>query len=509
MVRNVKREKGFSFVEILVSMVILAIVVLVMTNVLVTSTKSHSGAVSEDVGDMLALQKLAELQNHVIPAKDGVDPNVEKDGTKYKILWEVEKPTATSTTPPQAKVTVTWIATNGLEDTAQIVGYIDSDNACPDNGGGAPTGIKFIWGVDAAGDPKVYAGIRTLTPPLPAHTPIVYLVGEDVELAAGNDRVTIELTDDLSNKYYLRNDTLRNRVLIPAPIEDDLKFQITDCGNQSAPSEIPFTVKIDGSAIPVIGPVNLGSVAENDPNEKVFALTSTGGNGNITWSLSGAPDAISVKPVLPTPSSDGKLIIAADGVNYEEVNGKARFTLIATDIDGQSGEALCSLIVTDENDAPTGITLSNNVVSSSPDIGDIVGVLAAVDEDVLTANRVYTYSVQTPGSKFTTDGNKLKVAHASLNQPSYDVMVRVLNGATQKDTTFTILVSGSVNLCDSKPWNHGAAPYKDGDYVKYTNAGVTKIYQAIKDVPQAPTGQISPNPETATDYWIEVEICTP
>lgn len=481
-------------------MVILAIVVLVMTNVLVTSTKSHSGAVSEDMGDMLALEKLAELQNHVIPAKSS-DPAGEvttKDHTDYTIVWVVDEPTPTSTTPPQAKVTVTWTGMNGIQEQAEIVGYIDIDNACPDPAGNTSTnGINFMWDSNNDGTITVLPGSpsqRVLTLPVQANTPIAILQGDDAELAAGMDQVQMEFTSGgaLANKYYLVNDTLKNRIAFATPVDDDLEFKITDCANNEV-TGINFTVVAGGPDIPVIGSISLPTIEENETTARVVSLTSTGGTPPIVWSLSGAPQGVTV-----TAIDDHNAELKIVGVNHEEVNGKARFTVFATDYEKKAGEAQCELTVQDVNDAPEKILLSNTILTSDSKSGDVVGIFSVKDED----DGSYSYEVTSPiGSIFHTSVDQL-LLNATPNSASYTITVKVIDGSFSREDDFIITLSDYTDLCSTtEEWSSNKS-YGQSTYVKHGGM----IYKAMGQINAHVIGQPLLVPGVASQ-WELIKDC--
>lgn len=143
MEQTMKKKRGFSFVEILVSMVLLSVVVLMMSNVLITTTKSQGNSKSGNDAEMIALQKLAELQHQNTAPTTGVvtasSPTV-KNGVEYTVKWSIS-----DTEPRLAKVTVEWNGSDGSTNSVQEIGYIAIDNSCPVSASSnhPPTGISF------------------------------------------------------------------------------------------------------------------------------------------------------------------------------------------------------------------------------------------------------------------------------------------------------------------------------------------------------------------------------
>lgn len=109
-----------------------------------------------------------------------------------------------------------------------------------------------------------------------------------------------------------------------------------------------------------------------------------------------------------------------------------------------SGTATATLTVTDVNDAPTGITLSNSVVpeNSNGPGGRLIGTLATSDVDV---GDTFTYSIAggADGNLFQIAGNELRFKETTTldfeARSTYSVTLRTTDsGGLAFDKTFTV-----------------------------------------------------------------------
>ena len=100
--------------------------------------------------------------------------------------------------------------------------------------------------------------------------------------------------------------------------------------------------------------------------------------------------------------------------------------------------------ITDVNDVPTDITLSNDTINENIAIGTLVGTLTTMDEDDPLGNGTYTYTLgDTHKDTFEILGNELKTK-IPLNfetQSSYVIQITTDDGQGGiYDTTFVISV---------------------------------------------------------------------
>lgn len=99
-----KTENGFSPLEILVAIVILAIVVLNLSNVTVAGIKELSHAKEKETASQLALEKLAELRNPSGCISNG-ESIITRDEMDYTVNWQLSGVSAITAT-----IEVQWMA---------------------------------------------------------------------------------------------------------------------------------------------------------------------------------------------------------------------------------------------------------------------------------------------------------------------------------------------------------------------------------------------------------------
>lgn len=130
-------------------------------------------------------------------------------------------------------------------------------------------------------------------------------------------------------------------------------------------------------------------------------------------------------------SISGDTLKVASGIDFER-NAQLSIRLQVTDAGGLSHQESLVLQVNDLNDAPTGITLSNNSIDEQQPSGSFVGILAAIDED---ANDSHTLTLvsgagSADNASFTIVNNVLTTATAlDFNtQQQYSIRVRATDG---------------------------------------------------------------------------------
>ncbi|MCA9142093.1 MAG: cadherin domain-containing protein [Planctomycetales bacterium] len=186
------------------------------------------------------------------------------------------------------------------------------------------------------------------------------------------------------------------------------------------------------------------SVSEDAPTSSVvgtFTTTDPDAGDTHTYTLvTGAGDSDNNRFTI----SGATLRSAAtfDHALQDTLNIRVR----TTDSTGRFLEKNFTIMVTDVNEAPTAISLSNNSVPENILIGGVVGNLTSTDPDV---SNTFTYSLvagagSADNASFSIDGDELKVA-AALDfetQSSYSVRVRSTDqGGLFFEQVFTVSTS--------------------------------------------------------------------
>lgn len=195
--------------------------------------------------------------------------------------------------------------------------------------------------------------------------------------------------------------------------------------DNTAPSNISLTYSV-GSGVPensAIG-TTVGTFSAVDAE-----------GGAMTYSISGT-DASSF-------TLSGSTLKTAAVFNYEAKSSYS-ISVTATDSGGLSYTKAITVDVTNINEAPPAILLSNNSIEEEKPIGSLVGVLSATDPE----GDAITFSIVSGGDKFQISGSQLqsKVVfdrEAPGAASSYAVTVRATsaNGGAYVDQSFIIAIT--------------------------------------------------------------------
>jgi len=171
------------------------------------------------------------------------------------------------------------------------------------------------------------------------------------------------------------------------------------------------------------------STTDSDAGQThTYSLVSgTGSTNNGLFSVSGANLIANFVPDFETKSSYATRLRTTDNL-------------------GCTYEAPITIFVKDVNDAPTGLTLSNNLINENGLANDTIGALTPVDTD---ANEIFTYSFVSgaggsDNSSFSLNGNVLRT-NTSFDfetKSTYNVRLQVADKANNLFVdTFKITVN--------------------------------------------------------------------
>ena len=189
------------------------------------------------------------------------------------------------------------------------------------------------------------------------------------------------------------------------------------------------------------------SVAENSANgTSVGTVTATDSDAGQTRTF--AITAGNTGDAFAINSTSGEITVADSAVLNFETTAQFLLTVSATD-DGTppaSGSATITVDLTNVNEAPTDIALSNNSVAENQASGTTVGSFSTTDVDAASTH-TYTLVAGTgdaDNGSFTITGSTLK-ASASFDYEttsSYSIRVRSTDaGSLSFDEVFTITVT--------------------------------------------------------------------
>lgn len=181
----------------------------------------------------------------------------------------------------------------------------------------------------------------------------------------------------------------------------------------------------------VLGSSVVGTLSTTDPNPGntfTYSLVSgTGATDNAVFTIVGNQLKINASPDFEAKSS------------YS-------IRVKTTDQDGLSYEKLLTVSITDVNEAPTSLVLSNSITPENVASGSVIGTFTSTDPD---ANNTFTYSLvtgtgSTDNTAFSIVGNQLKI-NASPDfeaKSSYSIRVRTTDqGGLSFEKTLTIAVT--------------------------------------------------------------------
>ncbi|WYL95766.1 MAG: choice-of-anchor L domain-containing protein [Gloeotrichia echinulata IR180] len=223
-----------------------------------------------------------------------------------------------------------------------------------------------------------------------------------------------------------------------------VRAKTTDKGGLSY--EKPFTITVSNVNEP---PTNLTlsntNIAENQPIGTVigeFTTIDPDFNETFTYSI------VSPPIIDPDPAPFiivGNKLIANASFDFEAKNSYS-IRVRTTDKDTLSYDKTFTINVTDVNEAPTNISLSNNTIAENKPVGTVIGSFDTTDPDL---SESLTYSLvsgtgDSDNSKFIILGNQL-IATASFDfetKNSYNLRVRTTDkGGLSYEKPLTINVT--------------------------------------------------------------------
>ena len=216
-------------------------------------------------------------------------------------------------------------------------------------------------------------------------------------------------------------------------------------------TQIQTTLNINDA--PIVDAIASTNLPELSPaNTLVTTVNATDDNKTgqaVTFSLLTVPTDNNNNPLFTINSATGEITLTAAGssiIDYE--TGPTVYTLGVKASDGykDSPETTFTVSVSDVNENPTNLNLSNNTVAENSPLNTLIGNFTTTDPD--TGN-TFTYSLvtgtgDTDNSLFTIDGNQLKV-NGLLDyetKPNYSILVRTTDqGGLSYEKQLTVSVT--------------------------------------------------------------------
>jgi hypothetical protein len=253
-----------------------------------------------------------------------------------------------------------------------------------------------------------------------------------------------------------------------------------------------FTIQVNNlNDNPTDIALSTNSVAEN---------TAQGTNvGNLSTTDQDTADSFTYSLVAGVGSTDnndfqinGAALEVKNPLNFEA--GASRSVRIQTD-DGHGGtfSKAFTITVTDVNDAPTNIALSNSTTVEQQPSGTTIGDFSTTDQD---AGQTFTYTLQTgagdtDNARFQISGNHLQNVDNTLTPATYSILVRSTDSgspAEHFDKQFTITVTPP-----------DAAPVVDLDSTNASDDSSASFTENGPAVSIAPNTTVSDSDDTDLD----------
>jgi hypothetical protein len=222
-----------------------------------------------------------------------------------------------------------------------------------------------------------------------------------------------------------------------------IRVKTTDQGGLSYEKQLTVSVS-DVNENPTNLNLSNNTVAENSPlNTLIGNFNTTDPDTGNTFSYSLVTGIGSTDNSLFT--IDGNQLKTNTPLDYETKNNYS-IRVKTTDQGGLSYEKQLTVSITDVNESPTDVTLSNNIVAENSPLNTLIGNFNTTDPD--TGN-TFTYSLvtgigSTDNSLFTIDGNQLKT-NTPLNyetKNNYSIRVKTTDqGGLSYEKQLTVNVT--------------------------------------------------------------------
>lgn len=410
LIRRIRGQNGYSFAEVMISMVIMGIVALLMGTILTTSTKMHRSSFSTDDAYVIAREKLAQFRRSgTSVAQSGTDPVINRNNVAYSRSWELSQPDTTASV--KVVVTVAW-QLGGISKQISISGYVGCDvcptipgNHNPNAGSGDITNNEIKNGK-------------------PAGTVIGVVTAYDQDVIPYDDKLLFRLREDgapHNTNFVLRGDTLCTAVNNLAAGNYNVRILYFDC---AATEEFGYDFIVTVADSLFLAPQDLGTIPENSSSGfSVPVAVAAEGTGDIRYSTSSMYFEIN--------ESSGELSVKSGAVLDYEANMSTNpvvFTVRATR-GSKYVENSMTVYLSDVNEAPTAIIPSSQIfnIQSDATSGDVVftGFKTEDPDSIAHPNDHYYEVIGSNSGNFYFSGADLYLNKTTVaGGESYSITVR-------------------------------------------------------------------------------------
>lgn len=230
--------------------------------------------------------------------------------------------------------------------------------------------------------------------------------------ADANSSFTYTLTNGLGSidnpSFRISNDSLYTAATLDFEVKNSFSIRVQSADNGSLGFQKVFTIMVsDSNDVPTGISLNTNSINENLPAGTNIATISTvdaDANQNHTYSLVGGlgADNNNLFNII------GNQLRSSASFNFEQ-NTSYKIRIQTNDGNGGSYADTFTVYILNANDAPTNITLSNNILVENRPVNSIVGTLTTTDQD---ATDVFSYSFANvtgnDNNAFYLNGNQIR-----------------------------------------------------------------------------------------------------
>ncbi len=309
--------------------------------------------------------------------------------------------------------------------------------------------IEKVFVIDVTNVNEVPTGLSLSTATIPENSPLGTIVSsistQDPDVG---DTFTYSLVPGIgsqnNSQFSIVGGSLRSNALFDFESNTSYSVRIksTDAGGLSTEGLFAITVTNVNEA-----PFNLslsGTLLENTPlNVVVLSVTATDidAGDSLTYSLVAGQGADDNSKFAMTVTGGIRPLVPIDFETQSSYSIRAK----ATDAGGLSVERAFTVLVVNQNDAPTSLSLSSNSLSENSGSGIPIGVFSTIDQD---GAGVFLYSLVSgvgadDNASFTLVGNELRslVNFDFETKNVYNVRVRTTDsGGLLTEATFSILI---------------------------------------------------------------------
>lgn len=476
MERILKTNKGYSFAEVMIAMIIMGVVALLMGTILTTSTKMHRSSFSSDDAYAIAREKLAELQNDQIAGLNNGPDYPTRNNFMYTRNWTITQDDTDPTAPVKAVITVSWNQGN-LTKNISITGYVnclvcipDADN---DSGPTIPT-LSNNTITKTLGHTKALSGTKVGTissydGDVDSGDHIFYSLEANYQ---DNDSFTISGSDVFLAKDLPVNESLGYKI----------KIWAKDCqGGTNHKASGLFTVFVKEK---VNGPEVTGqkySIPENSTTGhsvghiqhdrgEWFYITST------QFELNGDSTSNHIVVTSPTPTLD-----------YES---SSNIFLIPIVVKNNAGDSVTTgtdtIVLTNVDEAPTSISCDTDPINitSSASTETILAIFSASDPD--TGDNSFEFA-SSEHVYFDFWDDTLKIKNSPIPVDTYNVTITV-NASGKSSLTYdsTIQIGVSAAPMGFEDDHDDGDPYTGPDGLTWTRYGTRNWLESVSKVTIGP-----------------------